>query len=87
MCTQEKIEILKSLKNNGSKCLNRRGELFRNCVHKYKQLLGSINTRKKDENLILHKVPQYYQYSQYSQEINNDKSDGVTRSGRQWRKA
>ena len=74
---------MKSLNEHGSKCLNRRGELFRNCVHRYKHLLGSINTKKKDEDNIYYEVPEY---SQISQQNNIDRGAGKTRSGKQWRK-
>ena len=81
MCIQEKIEILKSLRELGSKCLNRRQEIFRNCIHKYKHLLGSINTRHKDETISHFKILDFSQYGQDNEVI----AEGVTRSGKNYR--
>ena len=48
MCTREKLEIVKHIKRNGSKSLNRRWEAFRKCLHRSRHLLGTINTRLKE---------------------------------------
>ena len=32
------------MKNLGSKLINKREELFRKCLHRYKHCLGSVNT-------------------------------------------
>ena len=47
MCVKEKLEIIKNLRVNKAKAINRRDEVFRKCLHRGKYLLGSINTRKK----------------------------------------
>ena len=81
MCIQEKIEILKSLRESGSKCLNRRQEIVRNYINKYKYPLGSINTRHKDETISHFKILDFSQYGQDNEVI----AEGVTRSGKNYR--
>ena len=82
MCSREKIEILRCLKEKGSDCLNRRSEMYRNCVHRYKHLLGSINTKKKEG---YHGNDKVAEVNRLSQEIIDETASGHTRSGRQWR--
>ena len=78
MCIQEKIAIIKSLKDLGARCLNRREELFRNCVHRYRHLLGTINTRKKDWQP--HSLQAFLQRL-HSLEEDMERAFGSTRSG------
>ena len=49
MCLKEKVEILKNLKENGARSINRRWEVFRRCLHRGKFLLGTIDTRKSTQ--------------------------------------
>ena len=80
MCLREKIEISNSIKCNGSKSLNRRNELYRNCVHRHKHLLGTINTRLKPPdagNVMI--------YPHITQSQGQRREWGQTRSGKQWR--
>ena len=79
MCSREKTEIQKCLKEKGSNCLNRRSEMYRNCVHRYKHLLGSINTKKKEG---YHGNDEVAEVNRISQEIMDETASGQTRSGR-----
>ena len=76
LCTKEKLEIVKNISKYGAKALNRRQELFRNCIHKNKHLLGSINTRHKGQIF----MPRYNNID------NIEIPSGSTRSGKNWRK-
>ena len=44
LCIREKLEIMKYMKKFGSKVINKRGELFRKCLHRFKHCLGNIDS-------------------------------------------
>ena len=92
LCLREKFEIMKHMKNLGSKLINKREELFRKCLHRYKHCLGSVNTLRNNteeqaENQDTN-IP-----SDQQQDHNFDSTrgperpilHGSTRSGRQFR--
>ena len=42
LCTREKVEIIKKINQQPNRTLNKRGELFRKCLHRFKHQLGHI---------------------------------------------
>ena len=42
LCTKEKVEILRIIHEKGAKALNKKDEVFRKCLHRFKHYLGSI---------------------------------------------
>ena len=44
LCTREKLEILRTVNEKGPKVLNKRGELTRRCLHRFKHMLGNISS-------------------------------------------
>ena len=80
MCIKEKVEIIRNMKVRGAKCINKRWELFRRCMHKSKFMLGVINTKNNA----------FFDEQQFNNlevfEINEEPTYGQTRSGNNWRK-
>ena len=76
LCSKEKIEIIRNIKLNGSKSLNRRWEVFRKCIHRGNHMLGSINTLHKAQN---------DDTDRRRLETFMEMPSGQTRSGRSWR--
>ena len=72
LCQREKLEILKMSHNIGQRLINKRDEILRPCIHRFKHLLGNMNTL----NIELPKIPEIPE----RQDI-----EGFTRSGRRWR--
>ena len=42
LCVREKVEVLKNIHHNPSKTLNKREEVFRRCLHRFKHFLGHL---------------------------------------------
>ena len=90
MCLKEKIEIAKNVKENGARSLNRRGEVFRRCLHKGKYLLGNIDSngargRELEEGRGEERVGEAEKGGGVPLEAGGEKVWGSTRSGRNWR--
>ena len=75
ICTREKLEILKAGHRLGRRLINKKEELFRGCLHRYRFQLGMVQT---SGNSINFNVPLNLQTEQNG-------PSGVTRSGRRWR--
>ena len=100
MCLKEKVEIIKNLKENGPKSINRRWEVFRRCLHRGKHLLGAIDTREttqrdhyqigdrdREESLTHRGVGIAGERDRGRGVLQNDQKMlwGHTRSGKNWR--
>ena len=85
MCTKEKIEIVKNIRLNGSKAINRRHEVYRKGLHREAFLLGTNNTRNKPPEEI--GSAEGGGWTQRGLEMATDSARhwGCTRSGKSWR--
>ena len=79
MCSKEKIEIVRNIKTNRAKSLNRRWEIYRKCLHRGNHLLGTINTRHRDH------IVDFGRGDRGEENNHLNIPSGQTRSGRQWR--
>ena len=59
LCVREKLEILRKLKLNPGRTINKRDEIFRRCLHRYKHFLGYllhdrnvVSEEKGDHNFV-----------------------------------
>ena len=43
LCTREKVEIKRKIKNVKNRCINKREECFTKCVHRWKHYLGNLS--------------------------------------------
>ena len=78
MCLKEKVEIIRNMKTNGAKCINKRWEIFRPCLHKNRYLLGTLDIRG---NALFLTPP----LQDFERRIQCELASGQTRSGRIWR--
>ena len=79
--------MMKHMKNFGSKVINKRGELFRKCLHRFKHCLGNIDSF---ENMNIQQEDQTISNSQEDHNFDSNSSSNVpalgsTRSGRKFR--
>ena len=75
LCLREKLEILKSRIKSGRKAINRREEIFRGCLHRFRHQLGNIDTRNVKMDL----------RSPVSLLVEENIESGSLRSGKQWK--
>ena len=50
LCLREKLEIIKLSKAAGSRTINRRTELGKRCIHRFKHLLGYLDVYRTNDN-------------------------------------
>ena len=88
LCIREKLEIMKHMKKFGSKVINKRGELFRKCLHRFKHCLENIDSF---ENMNIQQEDLTIPNSQEDHNFDSNTSShvpalsGSTRSGRKFR--
>ena len=93
LCTLEKLNIMKFMKDHSSRILNRREELFNKCIHRRKHLLGAVpRINPPTIEQLKETISEDLEIMQdnnidISRQVgqNHDMTFGATRSGRCWR--
>ena len=75
---REKLEILRLSHIIGTKLINKIEEILRPCIHRFKHLLGNLDTH----NTVIPEIPSIPDIPSIP---GNQKREGFTRSGRRWR--
>ena len=75
LCLREKLEILKSRIKSGRKSINKREEIFRGCLHRFRHQLGNIDIRNVQMDLS----------SPVNLSVKENIESGSLRSGKQWK--
>ena len=73
LCSREKLEILRLMKNKGAKSLNKRDEITRRCIHRFKHQLGAVEMQVSNELT--------EQVLEHEQSISNERGDTVSLHG------
>ena len=79
LCLREKLEILKLSKAVGNRTINRRTELGKSCIHRYKHMLGYLPSQRilsqhtERNNIEQHSNSISERSSQHNENIHGDK--------------
>ena len=101
LCSREKLEIMRLLKDHPMRALNKREEIIRQCIHRKNHLLGMIDFNAQGNNELIcegavPEVPPLQNINVIIQDTRSNCNDaiessqdteifGKTRSGRVWR--
>ena len=92
LCSREKVEIQRAIKRAGNKCINKREEMFRRCIHRFKYYLGYLDGPRKEKPGIsknpisqANENPELVPEQATERSMDNGRPTGKTRSGLDFR--
>ena len=87
LCLREKLEIIKLSKTAKHRVINRRSELGKSCIHRFKYLLGYLKVHDTND-MELRPEEEDHNFPLNTTQVfgTNTNMPGYTRSGRTWRR-